>query len=110
MSAATTGGDRSSTAAPAECSTVARKAKPRRQGEVDRGCLSGAVGLLVMPTLQPRTLPSDLRTWMKVPVEAKELKPDEAGDDLFGRLGDDAREESRAERPGHPATAVALAQ
>ena len=55
MSAANTGGDRCgrSTAAPAECSTVARKAKPRRQGEVDRGCLSGAVGLPVMPTLQP---------------------------------------------------------
>ena len=38
------------------------KGKAQTAGEVDRGCLSGAVGLLVMPTLQPRTLPSDLRT------------------------------------------------
>jgi hypothetical protein len=51
-----------STAAPAESSTVARKAKPRRQGEVDRSCLSRAVGLPVMPTLQPRTLPSERKT------------------------------------------------
>jgi hypothetical protein len=43
-------------------SMMTRKAKPRRQGEVDHSCLSLAVGLPVMPTLQPRTLPSDLTT------------------------------------------------
>jgi hypothetical protein len=36
-------------------SMMTRKAKPRRQGEVDHSCLSLAVGLPVMPTLQPPT-------------------------------------------------------
>jgi hypothetical protein len=74
-----------STAAPAEFSTVARKAKPRRQGEVDRSCLSRVAG---DPNLAATNVAVGSQDVDEGPARYRwRLRRDEADGDVFGRPG-----------------------